>query len=98
MTDPGAGVCVCPLAYADENQMMPVTEEEKPPLRNVSGGRVQVDGKREAKYLLSPTIILTVLYWVCQVHAPLLSVDALCKKGLTDLHWTRQLAVQGRPQ
>ena len=35
------------------------------------------------KYLLSPTIKLTVLYWVCQVHAPLLSVDALCKKGLT---------------
>ena len=40
-------------------------------------------GKREVKHLLSPTIILTVLYWVCQVHAPLLSVDALCKKGLT---------------
>ena len=35
------------------------------------------------KYLLTPTIILTVVYWVCQVHAPLLSVDALCKKGLT---------------
>jgi hypothetical protein len=42
-----------------------------------------VYGKREVKYLLSPTIILTVLHWVCQVHAPLLSVDALCKKGLT---------------
>ena len=42
-----------------------------------------VYGKREVKYLLSPTVILTVLYRVCQVHAPLLSVDALCKKGLT---------------
>jgi hypothetical protein len=83
MMDSGAGVWVCPLAYADENPLLPVTEDEKPPLRNVSGGRVTVYGKREVKYLLSPTIILTVLYLVCQVHAPLLSVDALCKKGLT---------------
>jgi len=83
MMDSGAGVCVCPLAYAEDCPLLPVSEEEKPPLRNVSGGRVTVYGKREVKYLLSPTIILTVLFWVCQVHAPLLSVDALCKKGLT---------------
>ena len=62
MTESGAGVCVCPLAYADDNLLIPVTEKEKPPLRNVSGGKVHVYGKRKVKYLLSPTIILTVLY------------------------------------
>ena len=47
MMDSGAGVCVCPLEYAEECPLLPVTEEEKPPLRNVSGGRVTVYGRRE---------------------------------------------------
>ena len=45
MMDSGAGVCVCPLAYAEECPLIPVTEEEKPPLRNVSGGRVTCMGR-----------------------------------------------------
>jgi hypothetical protein len=74
---------VSPLEFAEDCPLLPVSEEEKPPLRNVSGGRVTVYGKREVRYLLTPYVVLTVLFWVCQVHAPLLSVDALCKKGLT---------------
>jgi hypothetical protein len=68
MIDSGAGVCVCPLNYAEEVPLEEVPHTQRPKLSTATGKTITVYGKRCVKYRVDHSLTLSITYWVCDVQ------------------------------
>ena len=83
MIDSGAATHVCPQWFAPKFQLHALPKGEEPQLRTVTNTKIKVHGYKYVimkNYKGQPIVIP---FYVCDVHAPILSVTRLTEQGFT---------------
>ena len=81
MIDSGAATHVCPQRLSPRFQLHELPKKDEPPLRTVTNTQIKVHGYKYVIMKNNKGQPIVIPFYVCDVHAPLLSVTRLTEQG-----------------
>ena len=79
--DSGAAIHVCPPWFAPRFQLHQLPKGEEPQLRTVANTQITAHGYKYAIMRNNKKPSIVIPFYVCDVHAPILSVTRLAEQG-----------------